>query len=83
MMADCLFCKIANGDIPTEFVYEDDEIVAFKDINPQAPVHILLIPRNILNLQMISLRKIPISVAGSLKSQIRLPRNTIWNRDIE
>ena len=45
MMADCLFCKIANGDIPTELVYEDDEIVAFKDINPQAPVHILLIPR--------------------------------------
>ncbi len=45
MNDDCLFCKIAAGDIPANKVYEDDEIVAFEDINPQAPVHILLIPR--------------------------------------
>lgn len=44
-MDDCLFCKIANGDMPTEFIYEDDEIIVFKDINPQAPVHFLLVPR--------------------------------------
>ncbi len=44
-MSDCIFCKIANGDIPSEFVYEDDEIVAFRDLNPQAPSHILIIPR--------------------------------------
>ena len=44
-MNDCLFCKIAAGDIPSEMVYQDDEVVAFKDIRPQAPVHILIIPR--------------------------------------
>ena len=44
-MADCIFCKLANGEIKTDFVYEDDEIVAFKDINAQAPVHILIIPK--------------------------------------
>lgn len=42
---DCLFCKIANGEIPADMVYEDDHIVAFKDIKPQAPIHILIIPR--------------------------------------
>ncbi len=45
MSADCLFCKIANGTIPSELLYEDDKVVAFKDINPQAPVHCLIIPR--------------------------------------
>ena len=44
-MKDCLFCKIAKGDIPTEFVYEDENIVAFEDIKPVAPVHVLVIPR--------------------------------------
>jgi histidine triad (HIT) family protein len=42
---DCLFCKLASGDIPADFVYESDDILAFRDIAPQAPVHILLIPR--------------------------------------
>jgi histidine triad (HIT) family protein len=42
---DCVFCKIANGEIPTNKVYEDDQIIAFKDLDPQAPVHILLIPK--------------------------------------
>ena len=44
-MEDCLFCKIASGDIPSTKVYEDQQIVAFRDINPQAPTHILIIPR--------------------------------------
>lgn len=44
-MADCIFCKIANGEIPTDFIYEDDKVAAFKDINPAAPVHILIIPK--------------------------------------
>jgi histidine triad (HIT) family protein len=44
-MAECIFCKIVKGDIPAEFVYSDEDIVAFNDINPQAPVHILIIPR--------------------------------------
>ncbi|HEY7414999.1 MAG TPA: histidine triad nucleotide-binding protein [Ktedonobacteraceae bacterium] len=42
---DCLFCKIAAGEIPGDIVYKDDDVVAFRDINPQAPQHILLIPR--------------------------------------
>ena len=44
-MDDCLFCKIVKGDIPSEKVYEDSEILAFKDINPAAPIHILVIPK--------------------------------------
>ncbi len=42
---DCLFCKIANREIPAEIVYEDDQVLAFKDINPVAPHHLLIIPR--------------------------------------
>ncbi len=42
---DCLFCKIVNGDIPAEIVYESDTALAFRDINPQAPIHVLIIPR--------------------------------------
>ncbi|NLY46185.1 MAG: histidine triad nucleotide-binding protein [Tissierella sp.] len=44
-MDDCLFCKIINGDIPTDFIYQDEKIVVFKDISPQAPVHLLFVPR--------------------------------------
>jgi len=44
-MEDCIFCKIANKLAPTEILYEDEKIVAFKDINPLAPVHILIIPK--------------------------------------
>jgi histidine triad (HIT) family protein len=43
--ADCLFCKIVAGEVPAERVYEDDEVLAFKDISPQAPVHCLIIPK--------------------------------------
>ena len=44
-MENCLFCKIAAGQIAGDIVYSDEDVVAFKDINPQAPVHILIIPR--------------------------------------
>lgn len=44
-MSDCLFCKIAAGEIPSAKVFENERILAFKDINPQAPVHILIIPK--------------------------------------
>jgi len=44
-MESCIFCKIAGGVIPTPFIYEDEEIVAFRDIQPQAPVHFLAVPR--------------------------------------
>ena len=44
-MDNCLFCKIIAGDIPSTKVYEDDAVFAFRDINPQAPVHILVVPK--------------------------------------
>ncbi|MGC1782330.1 MAG: histidine triad nucleotide-binding protein [Acidobacteriaceae bacterium] len=44
-MVDCLFCKIASGEIPVKKVYEDESCIAFTDIHPQAPVHFLVIPR--------------------------------------
>ncbi len=43
---DCIFCKIVNGDIPSSKVYEDDKILAFDDINPNAPVHVVIIPKD-------------------------------------
>lgn len=44
-MDDCIFCKIATGDIPADKVFEDDQVVAFRDLNPQAPTHVLVIPK--------------------------------------
>ena len=44
-MSDCIFCKIANGEIPTDLLYEDDEVVAFRDLNPVAPTHVLVVPK--------------------------------------
>jgi len=54
-MEDCIFCKIINKEIPAELVFEDEHIVAFNDINPQAPIHILLIPKE----HYVSLNEIP------------------------
>ena len=45
MSEDCIFCKIINGDFNTEFVYENDYVVVFKDINPKAPIHLLVVPK--------------------------------------
>lgn len=45
MSGECIFCKIAQKEIPSSIVYEDQQVVAFNDINPQAPVHIIIIPR--------------------------------------
>ena len=45
MEENCIFCKIIKGEIPSNKVYEDEEILAFKDINPAAPIHILIIPK--------------------------------------
>lgn len=44
-MDHCLFCRIASGEIPSKIVYQDQDVVAFADINPQAPTHVLLVPR--------------------------------------
>jgi histidine triad (HIT) family protein len=42
---DCIFCKIINKEIPSDILYEDDKVVVFKDLNPQAPVHLLIVPK--------------------------------------
>jgi histidine triad (HIT) family protein len=44
-MSDCLFCKISNGQIPAKIVYQDDRAIAFEDIHPEAPTHVIIIPR--------------------------------------
>ncbi len=44
-MSDCLFCRIVSGDLPSDLIHSDDDLVAFEDINPQAPFHALIVPR--------------------------------------
>ncbi len=44
-MSDCIFCKIAAGEIPATVVFENDDVIAFEDLNPQAPVHVLVVPK--------------------------------------
>jgi histidine triad (HIT) family protein len=44
-MSDCIFCRIINGEIPSKKIFEDEEMLAFHDVNPQAPVHFLVIPK--------------------------------------
>lgn len=44
-MSDCIFCKIVNNEIPATIIYEDDKVVAFNDIDPQSPIHIIVIPK--------------------------------------
>lgn len=43
--SDCIFCKLSNGEIPTDLVYQDELVAAFKDMNPLAPVHVLIVPK--------------------------------------
>lgn len=55
MSEDCIFCKIVAGEIPAQRVYEDELVIGFRDLNPQAPVHLLLIPRrHIANLNALT-----------------------------
>ncbi len=54
-MSNCIFCKISSGEIPAEVVYEDEHILCFKDLDPQAPVHVLIIPKkHIASIQDVS-----------------------------
>lgn len=54
-MEDCVFCKIIKREIPSDIVYEDDRVIAFKDVNPAAPIHILVVPKkHIENLLQVS-----------------------------
>ncbi len=62
---DCLFCKIVDGEVPADIVYENDSLIAFRDINPKAPTHILLIPRRHIA-TMNDLQESDIPLAGEL-----------------
>lgn len=64
-MSDCLFCKIALGEIPCTKVYEDDRVLAFDDIRPMAPVHVIIIPKNHLS-TLLDIDAQNISIAGDM-----------------
>jgi histidine triad (HIT) family protein len=60
---DCVFCNIASGKIPSEFLYQDNEVVAFPDLHPQAPVHVLIVPRkHIQSLNQLADDKMPLFI---------------------
>ena len=71
-MSDCIFCKIINKEIPSAVVYEDEKVMAFKDINPVAPVHVLIIPKKHIG----SMKEITEENAGIL-ADIHLAANKI------
>ncbi len=61
-MADCIFCQIIAGKIPADIVYQDETVLAFKDINPKAPVHVLIIPKkHIVSLAELSNEDLPVA----------------------
>ena len=70
-MEDCIFCKIIKGEIPSTKVYEDDEILAFRDINPVAPVHILVIPKKHIS-SLVELNPEDEAVIGKIYSVINI-----------
>jgi histidine triad (HIT) family protein len=78
-MEDCLFCRIVNKKIPAKLVAEDDRIIAFEDINPQAPVHILLIPKD----HYASLNEIPEEKRGILADVLLKAREIARARGID
>jgi histidine triad (HIT) family protein len=70
---DCIFCKLASGEIPTEAVYEDEEMIAFNDMEPQAPVHVLIIPkRHIASLDAVSESDEDKELLGHILSKIHV-----------
>ena len=77
-MEDCIFCKIAAKEIPAKVVYEDDALFAFEDINPKAPVHVLLIPKA----HYASLNEVPDSESGLLGRLLLAARKIAQDRGI-
>jgi Diadenosine tetraphosphate (Ap4A) hydrolase and other HIT family hydrolases len=64
-MSDCIFCKIAGGDIPCTKVYEDDRVLAFEDIHPMAPTHVIIIPKKHIS-TLLDIDAQNIAIAGDL-----------------
>jgi len=77
-MVDCIFCKIVAGEIPSETVYEDEKVVAFKDIYPMAPVHILIVSR----LHIASLQEIADAHTGIVGHMARVAGKLAKQNDI-
>lgn len=70
-MEDCVFCKIIRGEIPSEIVYEDEQILAFKDIQPAAPIHILVIPKKHIP-SLVEIEKEDEALIGKIYSVINI-----------
>lgn len=68
-MEDCIFCKIIKREIPSSIVYEDSEIIAFRDVNPQAPIHILVIPKKHIS-SLVDLKEEDEAVVGKIYTVI-------------
>ena len=72
-MEDCIFCKIVKGEIPSDKVYEDENILAFKDINPAAPIHVLVIPKkHVENILMVNDESIPNEIFKGIKEVAKI-----------
>ena len=70
-MEDCIFCKIIKGEIPSNKVYEDEDIIAFHDINPEAPIHILVVPKKHISM-LTDLNKEDETLIGKIFTTINL-----------
>lgn len=69
-MSDCIFCKIINGEIPAKKVYEDEEILAFYDMDPQAPVHVIVIPKKHI-VSVAELETVDLEVMGKIFGAVK------------
>ncbi|MCG1012707.1 histidine triad nucleotide-binding protein [Tepidanaerobacter sp. GT38] len=76
---DCVFCKIINKEIPAKIAYEDDQVIAFHDINPQAPIHLLIIPKK----HIASIMEIDEENGGLLKEIVRVAQNLAKENNID
>jgi histidine triad (HIT) family protein len=80
-MSDCIFCKIAKGEVPCSKVYEDDQVLAFDDIHPTAPVHVVVIPKeHIPTLLDVTADRLPVMQAMTAAAQEAAKRKGIDRR---
>lgn len=76
---DCIFCKIANKEMSAEIAYEDEDVIAFYDINPQAPIHLLVVPKN----HITSIMEIPQENDGLLNKIITVAQKLAKEKDLD
>jgi len=73
-MSDCIFCKIAGGEIPADLIYESEDVVAFADVSPQAPVHVVIIPRRHIATTLEMSDEAPVLFGSMLKASSEIAR---------